>query len=96
MTTYRSTNETCYFGIDLGSDQTKAVITKIRYFPRPSWTNVEQKLNGAKIYISNDNIAWQELVTVDGEVHSGWNYHVFESNIYTRYIKFEHNITSHC
>jgi hypothetical protein len=71
-------------------------LTRIRYFPNPSWNIAYQFIKGAVIQVSNDNTTWTTIATVDQTVHAGWNsFMISDVNIY-RYVRFQHNTNSKC
>lgn len=71
-------------------------MTRVRYFPNPSWNIAYQYIKGGKFQVSNDNSSWTTIATVDQTVHAGWNSFMIKNpNIY-RYIRFVHDSTSKC
>lgn len=82
-------------GVDAGSGLAIAV-SRIRFFPSLTWTNVANKILYSVFEGSNDMTTWTTLATVDQTIHTGWN--TLKSSIQTpfRYVRFSHNSTSNC
>ncbi len=94
-TMYSSNKTSCNVGIDIGANL-GVQLTRIRYFPNPSWNIAYQFIKGAQIQVSNDNTTWTTIATVDQTVHAGWNsFMITNTNIF-RYIRFLHDSKSKC
>ncbi len=94
-TVYNSTNAACSVGIDIGAN-IGVQLTRIRYFPNPTWKIAADYIKGAVIEVSNDNTTWTKLGSADQSVHSGWNsIMVTDPKVY-RYVKFSHTSKSGC
>jgi hypothetical protein len=96
-TEYTSTATTCYIGLDFGP-YLQADITRIRYYPDPSWISAVTYMLGANFSASNDNVTWDILFTVDSTVHTSWNIWRPSTPLatYYRYVRYQHNSTSAC
>lgn len=82
-------------GIDIGQNL-GVQLTRIRYFPNPSWSIAYQFIKGGMIQVSNDNSTWTTIATIDQTVHAGWNsFMISNTNIY-RYVRFLHSSVSKC
>jgi hypothetical protein len=65
--------------------------------PNAFWNTSADYMVGVTIETSNDNITWNVLETVNGNVHGDWNFYRpsrLTSNF--RFIRFKHNISSNC
>lgn len=96
-TKYTSSAAACYIGLDFGASQ-QAHVTKVRFYPNPTWKSAIPYIKGAKISGSNDGTNWDTLTVLDSTVHTGWNIWKPESSLttYYRYVAFQHNSTSAC
>lgn len=65
-------------------------LTRIRYFPNSTWNVASSYIKDAIFEVSNDNITYTNIGTVDQNVHAGWNsIMINDQNIY-RYVRFSH------
>ena len=88
-TTYYSLNSPCSLGIDIGANL-GIQLTRIRYFPNSTWNVASSYIKDAIFEVSNDNITYTNIGTVDQNVHAGWNsIMISDQNIY-RYVRFSH------
>jgi hypothetical protein len=71
-------------------------ITRLRIFPNPAWQVAYKYILGASIQVSNDNITWSTLATVDQTIHAGWNSYMITNTNTFRYVKFAHTSVSMC
>ena len=71
-------------------------LTRIRYFPNPTWNIAYQFIKGAVFQVSNDNSSWITIATVDQTVHAGWNSFMITNNNIFRYVRFSHTSKSKC
>ena len=94
-TMYNSNNTACSVGIDIGKGL-GVQLTRVRYFPNPSWNIAYQFIKGATIKVSNDNITYTTIATVDQTVHAGWNSFMISNVNIFRYVRFSHTSQSKC
>lgn len=96
-TRYTSAAAACYIGLDFGANQ-QADITKIRFYPNPTWKSALTYIKGAQLAASVDGTTWVNLTVLDSTVHTGWNIWKPQSALttYYRYVAFRHNSTSAC
>lgn len=94
-TNYQSNNSACFIGVDFGANLGIS-LTRIRYFPYAGWVLNSLYLPGGQFEVSQDNMTWTSIYTIDSMAHSGWNI-IFptDQNPY-RYLRFTHNSTSQC
>lgn len=69
-------------------------VYRIKFFPKGSLS--ADKYIGSSFEGSNDMTSWTTIVTLDQNVHGGWN--TRESKITTpfRYLRYKHNSTTSC
>jgi len=94
-TIYNSSNLACSVGVDIG-ESIGLQLTRVRYFPNPSWPIASEMIKGALIEVSNDNSTWKTLGTVDQSVHAGWNSKMITDTTIYRYVRFSHTNQSQC
>ena len=96
-TTYSSSAQKCYIGVDFGIDAA-ANISTIKYMGNSSWPITSLYLNGGIFEGSNDNSTWNTIFVVDTNVHSGWNTWTnnYQTSVIYRYVRLRHNSLSNC
>lgn len=102
-TTFPSaSNTTCSIGIDIG-EGLGVQLTRVRYFPNPAWNVAYAFIKGGVVQVSDDNITWSDVATMNGisatideTVHAGWNSFMITNTSTFRYVRFVHDQKSKC
>lgn len=96
-TAYESaSNGDCWVGFDLGVGY-KRTLFRIKYFVNRKAIDPAQ-LIGAVFEGSTDNVTYNTIASIGGNVHRGWNDWSTKNPLSTiyRYLRMRHNTSSNC